>query len=237
MAKRRSFPVLPAPPVRALGMGPRQQPRVSSTSIRRPSRSRPTTGGTSASGRGGGSVRREEETIRAADALICGSQSNSSPRQAEGGTASPGQRPPSSLSSGAESPAGTLSGGLGARPICCRPAERRKGVLEWIDAAVAVARENPARNPDIRFDFVGPNVLGLAWISGEAAGGATDSAGGPAIVSVFHGSQPRAELPRFLREARIAVVPSRWENFPTPASRPWPRACPCSPRARVGWRS
>jgi glycogen synthase len=31
---------------------------------------------------------------------------------------------------------------------------------------------------------------------------------------VFHGEQPRSELPRFLGGARIAVVPSRWENFP-----------------------
>jgi glycosyltransferase involved in cell wall biosynthesis len=87
--------------------------------------------------------------------------------------------------------------------------ERRKGVLEWIDAAVRGAGEDP----EARFDFVGPNVLGLAWISGEELVEKRIPSGVRGRF-VFHGGRPRSELPRFLGAARIAVVPSRWENFP-----------------------
>lgn len=154
-------------------------------------------------------VRLEEETIRAADALLCPSRFLA--RQAEErydlapdsvrviplplGGGQPLERGPDVWERGSICYVGRL--------------ERRKGVLEWIDAAVTIARENP----DIRFDFVGPNVLGLAWISGEDLVERKI----PAAVRdrfVFHGSQPRSELPRLLQEARIAVVPSRWENFP-----------------------
>jgi glycosyltransferase involved in cell wall biosynthesis len=198
---------------RALGMGPRRQPpclvhlhsptepiaRHNEWDLTRPDVA--------------AAVRLEEETIRAADALLCPSRFLAS--QAEEryslapdsvrvihlplGGGSPLERSPEVWESGSICYVGRL--------------ERRKGVLEWIDAAVAVARENPAQNPDIRFDFVGPNVLGLSWISGEDLVERQI----PATVRdrfVFHGSQPRTELPRFLREARIAVVPSRWENFP-----------------------
>ncbi|MBI5029977.1 MAG: glycosyltransferase [Chloroflexi bacterium] len=87
--------------------------------------------------------------------------------------------------------------------------ERRKGILEWIDAAVMVARENPT----VQFDFVGENVLGTPRYSGEE------------LVEQripndlrtrfhFHGAQKRTALSSYLYHARIAVVPSRWENFP-----------------------
>ena len=87
--------------------------------------------------------------------------------------------------------------------------ERRKGVLEYLDAAVAVAQENPAAT----FEFVGANVL------------ASDPVSSAALVEQFvprplrrrfrfHGELPRAALPDVLRRARIAAVPSRWENFP-----------------------
>lgn len=154
-------------------------------------------------------VRLEEETIRAADALLCPSRFLA--RQAEEryglppdsvrvihlplGGSQPLERPPEVWERGSVCYVGRL--------------ERRKGVLEWIDAAVAVARENPG----VYFDFVGPNVLGLGWISGDDL---VEQRIPPEVRDrfVFHGSQPRSELPRFLREARIAVVPSRWENFP-----------------------
>jgi glycogen(starch) synthase len=81
--------------------------------------------------------------------------------------------------------------------------EPRKGVLEWLAAALEVA----ARRRDVRFEFVG-----------------TDLPLGPTLKRliprelerrfVFHGEQPRRELSRFMSGARIAVVPSRWENFP-----------------------
>jgi len=31
---------------------------------------------------------------------------------------------------------------------------------------------------------------------------------------IFHGGQTRQQIPQYLARARIAVVPSRWENFP-----------------------
>jgi len=87
--------------------------------------------------------------------------------------------------------------------------ERRKGAIEWIDAAVAVAHEYPTA----RFEFIGTNCLGTDRISGKE------------FVErripedlrtrfLFRGQQKRSSLPQFLTGARIAVVPSRWENFP-----------------------
>jgi glycogen synthase len=87
--------------------------------------------------------------------------------------------------------------------------EPRKGVLEWIEAAVSAARDFP----HARFDFVGGNALGPNRIAGER------------ILQrlvprdlegrfVFRGEQERSSLGSFLSKARIAVVPSRWENFP-----------------------
>ena len=81
--------------------------------------------------------------------------------------------------------------------------EPRKGVIEWLEAAMRVARENPA----VHFDFIGAD-MGLQR---------------PLVKRLprtlrprfrFHGSKHREELPRFLAGARAAVVPSRWENFP-----------------------
>jgi len=87
--------------------------------------------------------------------------------------------------------------------------ERRKGIMEWILAAVRAARKDARLN----FEFIGANCLG------------TDDLNGDAIIADlvptdlkhqfhFHGEQKRSHLPRFLSEARLAVVPSRWENFP-----------------------
>jgi glycosyltransferase involved in cell wall biosynthesis len=87
--------------------------------------------------------------------------------------------------------------------------ERRKGVIEWIDAAVSVAHEYP----NIYFEFIGANVLWNEYMRGEE------------FVKrripdefktrfFFRGQQKRSSLPQFLSRARIAVVPSRWDNFP-----------------------
>lgn len=87
--------------------------------------------------------------------------------------------------------------------------ERRKGVLEWIKTAVSVAEENPT----VCFEFVGENVLGYGRRSGRAI--VTDMI--PKRLRRrfrFRGACSRAEIPGHLARARIAVVPSRWENFP-----------------------
>jgi glycosyltransferase involved in cell wall biosynthesis len=82
--------------------------------------------------------------------------------------------------------------------------EPRKGIIEWFEAAIRVAREDP----EVHFDFIGADILGLQR---------------PLVKRLshtlrprfrFHGSKPRDELPRLLASARAAVVPSRWENFP-----------------------
>jgi len=87
--------------------------------------------------------------------------------------------------------------------------ERRKGIIEWIDAAVAVARNHPSTH----FEFIGANILGTEEISGEefVSRRIPDD-----LTSRFHfrGQQTRAALFQFLAKSRMAVVPSRWENFP-----------------------
>lgn len=147
----------------------------------------------------------EDYSIRAADALLCPSRFLS--RQAEEhyglesesietiplplGEIRPLERGPGTWERGSICYVGRL--------------ERRKGILEWIDAATMVARDNA----EVRFELVGPGTPGaerqalLARIP-------------PPLRSrfVFHGGQPRSAMPGLLARARVAVVPSRWENFP-----------------------
>lgn len=87
--------------------------------------------------------------------------------------------------------------------------ERRKGVIEWIDAAAAIAPEYPAA----WFEFIGTNCLGTDHLSGEEFVERLI----PADLRtrfLFRGRQQRSALPMFLARARMAAVPSRWENFP-----------------------
>ncbi|OQZ02335.1 MAG: hypothetical protein B6D35_01430 [Candidatus Brocadia sp. UTAMX2] len=87
--------------------------------------------------------------------------------------------------------------------------ERRKGVIEWIDAAVDAA---PAY-PSARFEFIGANILGTDTLRGEKV---VEHRIPDELKSRFHfrGQQNHSTLLQFLAGARIAVVPSRWENFP-----------------------
>jgi glycosyltransferase involved in cell wall biosynthesis len=87
--------------------------------------------------------------------------------------------------------------------------ERRKGVIEWIEAAVKMA----PLYPDARFEFIGKNCLGTDKISGEDFLKRLI----PAHLRsrfLFRGEQSRSSLPDLFSRSRIAVVPSRWENFP-----------------------
>jgi glycogen synthase len=87
--------------------------------------------------------------------------------------------------------------------------EPRKGVLEWLDAAVQVAMEEPTA----RFELIGRIVASPAKkITLERLQQRIPAALKPRFV--FAGPQERSNLPDFLKRARIAVVPSRWENFP-----------------------
>ena len=87
--------------------------------------------------------------------------------------------------------------------------EGRKGVIEWIKAAVSVAHDHP----DARFEFVGRNILESRWLAGDQVVAGLI----PERVRhqfAFLGEQPRANLIGHFARARIAVVPSRWDNFP-----------------------
>jgi glycogen(starch) synthase len=82
--------------------------------------------------------------------------------------------------------------------------EPRKGIIEWFEAAIRVAREDP----EVHFDFIGADILGLQRPLVKRLSHTLRPRFG------FHGSKPRDELSHFLANARAAVVPSRWENFP-----------------------
>jgi glycosyltransferase involved in cell wall biosynthesis len=82
--------------------------------------------------------------------------------------------------------------------------EPRKGIIEWIEAAVRVAEEHP----EVEFDVVGADIWGLQHsLIGRIP---------PTSRSRFrfHGAKPWAEIPGLLAGAKAAAVPSRWENFP-----------------------
>ncbi len=87
--------------------------------------------------------------------------------------------------------------------------ERRKGVLELLAAAVRIAEQYPA----VRFEFIGANVLDSNMLLSEAL---LDRLIPRHLRArfVFHGQIDRSAIPRYLERARLAVVPSRWENFP-----------------------
>jgi glycogen(starch) synthase len=89
--------------------------------------------------------------------------------------------------------------------------EPRKGVLEWMEAAIAIA----ADRPELRFEFVGADtsLTGVGELSVRAA---LEAIVPPELRRsfTFVGAQPRAGVMTRLADARLAVVPSRWENFP-----------------------
>jgi glycosyltransferase involved in cell wall biosynthesis len=87
--------------------------------------------------------------------------------------------------------------------------ERRKGALEWINAAVQAVQETPW----LKFSFVGANVLGENRFAGEIL--RRDLIPDEIAANFrFWGQVPRAMVPEILSQADVAVVPSRWDNFP-----------------------
>lgn len=155
------------------------------------------------------SKRLEDYSIAAADALLCPSRYLARQLEAHYGLAADSIRViplPIGSSPTLERDKDTWEQGA----ICyVGRLERRKGVIEWIDAAVAIAPEYPMA----RFEFIGANILGTDRISGEEFVQRRI----PADLKtrfLFRDQQERSALPQFLAKARIAVVPSRWENFP-----------------------
>lgn len=89
--------------------------------------------------------------------------------------------------------------------------EPRKGVFEWVDAAVQVAR----RHQGVRFELIGADTSPAnAWPASVRAALRARVPRDLADVIVFVGAMPRPALRERLARARIAVVPSRWENYP-----------------------
>ena len=155
--------------------------------------------------------RREEYSIRAADGLICPSRYLA--RQVESrfglaagqvlvipyplGSPPAVQHDPQAWRSDAAWFVGRL--------------EPRKGVLEWVDAAIRVASSHASA----RFEFIGSD---------------TTATGGPGSSVLdrlkkriprnlrdrfrFHGGMSRDRLIQALSSAPVAVVPSRWDNLP-----------------------
>jgi hypothetical protein len=148
--------------------------------------------------------RMEEYCIRAADALLCPSLTYADqcarafdvPRDAIEviplpiGSIEPLPREPAIWMSGSICFVGRL--------------EPRKGIVEWVQAAARVARDDR----DVCFDFVGADTFNLqAMLMSRLAPADRDR-------FRFYGSKPLEELKRHRAAARAAVVPSRWENFP-----------------------
>ncbi len=153
----------------------------------------------------------EEYTIKAADALVCPSR-----YLARGVAELFGLQPdrieviPYPIG---DTPILERASEVWARDSICYVGrlELRKGVVEWVDAAVKVA----GARPSVHFDFVG---------SDTSLGGG----GGRSVLEYlksriprslrprfrFHGGQSRASLLHLLAQASAVAVPSRWENLP-----------------------
>ena len=87
--------------------------------------------------------------------------------------------------------------------------EPRKGLLEFVDAAVDVAKTHD----QVSFDFVGDD----GWYRGRQTMQQYMAGRIPRGLRErfrFHGVQPRSRLPEILGRARAAVIPSRGENYP-----------------------
>jgi len=148
--------------------------------------------------------RMETFCIRAGDALLC--PSNSFARQAESHYAlAPGSVNVIHLPKGPTARVARELETWASGSICfIGRLEPRKGVIEWVQAAMNVAQEDAAAH----FDFIGADVWGLQVSLIEKLP--------PALRPRFrfHGSKSPAEIAGFLARAKAAVVPSRWENFP-----------------------
>jgi glycogen(starch) synthase len=90
--------------------------------------------------------------------------------------------------------------------------EPRKGVIEWVDAAVRVASDTPS----VAFDFIGSDMPAGPFNTDVSMRRYLEARIPRALRRRFrfHGLVPRERIPELLARARAAVVPSRWENFP-----------------------
>jgi glycosyltransferase involved in cell wall biosynthesis len=90
--------------------------------------------------------------------------------------------------------------------------EVRKGLFEWVPAAIQAA----SKWPGLRFEFIGADTA-IAGDGASTSVRATLESSVPTSVRqafAFRDAVPQSQLWDRLRGARLAVVPSRWENFP-----------------------
>jgi len=194
---------------RALGLGPRRRPpclvhlHSPSEYIARANGQDPTAPGARAA------KRLEDYCLAAADALLCPSHYLArSVEQARGLPRGSIRVIPLPMPPAGDSRRGPAPAAEGPVVYAGR-LERRKGVLEFIAAAVEVAAEDP----QARFEFAGENILGRNPLQSELL---LRSLVPPELQErfIFHGPLPRGRLAGLYARARLAAVPSRWENFP-----------------------
>jgi glycosyltransferase involved in cell wall biosynthesis len=155
-----------------------------------------------------GTVRLERFTVRAADAVVAPSRELAEWARAHYRLRAPVQVIPYPLE--AATPIERTRDTWAAGTVCyVGRLDARKGVFEWIDAAVRAAEEHPRQ----RFELVGADNR---WAGGPSARQELLRRIPDALQDRFYfaGLQPRAALGDFLARARIAVVPSRWDNAP-----------------------
>ena len=157
-------------------------------------------------------ARFEEYTIRSADALLCPSRYLAK-QVTDLFHLGPDRVEVIPYAMGVETPVLPRSAEVWQRDAVCYVGrlELRKGVIEWVDAAIRVAQTHPT----VSFDFFG----GDTYLGGGAGRSVLEFLQSRIPRSLksrfrFHGSRTRAELLEALANVAIAVVPSRWENFP-----------------------
>jgi glycogen(starch) synthase len=157
-------------------------------------------------------ARFEEYSIRSADALLCPSR-----YLADGVTSwlhlDAARVHVIPYAMGVETPVLPRGAEVWGRNAICYVGrlELRKGVVEWVDAAIQVAGVDAS----VSFDFFGSDT-------------SIDGGVGQSVLAFllrriprglrgrirFHGSRSREELLQALSQVAVAVVPSQWENFP-----------------------
>ena len=157
-------------------------------------------------------TRFEEYTIRSADMLLCPSRYLAQ-QVTDRYNLGPGRVDVIPYAMGVETPILRRGLGIWARNTICYVGrlELRKGIVEWIDAAVKVATTHPT----VDFDFFGADTY-LGGVAGRSVLAFLKRRIPHSLRDRFrfHGARSRAELLEALAEVAIAVVPSRWENFP-----------------------
>lgn len=150
----------------------------------------------------------EDYVIHAADGHLCPSEFLAAQASAHYGLTSPIEVIPLPLGDGREQHRDRQVWSGGDITFVGR-LEPRKGIIEFVDAAIAVSRERP----DLRFNFIGSDNryndrLSVHDLLSHRIPDAQKTA------FRFQGGKPRAQVLALLGKARIAAVPSRWENFP-----------------------